>query len=182
MLLTHWSHDRRTLHLSLHVHDHSGVVLEADEAGAWTSLLPEHRLALLHEAHTHMTSSLVTVILFKRPPMPFSVVMESFLSPVLSAQLMTLIPTLILNLASSWSLSCTSSCPSPRLQLAMLFLPAVGPLFSSAGGSCWCCCELLFVLDCPELCPLHVLTDVFITALSHTCCAITSQRSGAQHS
>ena len=26
MLLTHWSHDRRTLHLLLHVHDHSGVV------------------------------------------------------------------------------------------------------------------------------------------------------------
>ena len=39
---------------------------------------------------------------------------------------------------------------------------------------CWCCCELLFVLDCPHLCPLHVLTHVFITASSHTCCAITS--------
>ena len=31
MLLTHWSRDRRTLHLTLHVHDHSGVVLEVDE-------------------------------------------------------------------------------------------------------------------------------------------------------
>ena len=55
--------------------------------------------------------------------------MARFLSPVLSAQFMTPIPTLILNLTSSWSLSWTSSCPSPCLQLAMLFLPAVGPLF-----------------------------------------------------
>ena len=80
-----------------------------------------------------MTSSLVTVILFKRPPMPFTVMMARFLSPLLSAQFMTPIPTLILNLTSSWSLSWslswTSSCPSPCLQLAMLFLPAVGPLF-----------------------------------------------------
>ena len=29
MLLTHWSRDRQTLHLSLHVHDHSGVVLSS---------------------------------------------------------------------------------------------------------------------------------------------------------
>ena len=66
MLLTHWSRDRRTLHLSLHVHDHSGVVLEVDEDAFLPvpglpltdhhhehHLLPEHRLDLLHEAHTH---------------------------------------------------------------------------------------------------------------------------------
>ena len=52
-----------------------------------------------------MTSNLVTVILFKRPPMPFTVMMARFVSPVLSAQFMTPIPTLILNLTSSWSLS-----------------------------------------------------------------------------
>ena len=63
MLLTHWSRDRQTLHLSLHVHDHSGVVLEADEDAFLPvpglpltdhhhGLLPEHRLALLHEAQT----------------------------------------------------------------------------------------------------------------------------------
>ena len=107
-----------------------------------------------------MTSIPVTVILFKRPPMPFTVMMARFLSPVLSAQFMTPILTLILNLTSSWS----SSCPSPCLQLAMLFLPAVGPLFSLARGSCWCCCELLFVLVCRDLCPLPVLTHVFIAA------------------
>ena len=65
-LLTHGSRDRRTLHLSLHVHDHSGVVLEVDEDAFLPvpglsltdhhhghHLLPEHRLALLHEAQTH---------------------------------------------------------------------------------------------------------------------------------
>ena len=56
-----------------------------------------------------MTSNLVTVILFKRPLMPFTVIMERFLSTVLSTQFMTPIPTLILNLASSWSLSWSSS-------------------------------------------------------------------------
>ena len=94
--------------------------------------------------------------------------MARFLSPVLSAQVIKPTPTLILNLTSSRSLSWSSSCPSPRpgpcLQSAVLFsptvgplfpgsgfsfLPAVGPLFSHAGGSCWCCFELLFVLDCP---------------------------------
>ena len=77
-----------------------------------------------------MTSSLVTVILFKRPPMPFTVLTARLLSPVLSAQFMTPIPALILNLASSWSSSCQSlPAVGPCLQLAMLFLPAVGPLF-----------------------------------------------------
>ena len=61
--------------------------------------------------------------------MPFTVMMARFLSPVLSAQFMTPIPTLILNLTSSWSLSWTSSCPSACLQLAVLFSHAVGPLF-----------------------------------------------------
>ena len=42
--------------------------------------------------------------------MLFTVIMEMFLASLLSAQLMTLIPTRILNLASSWS----SSCPRPR--------------------------------------------------------------------
>ena len=135
--------------------------------------------------HIHMTSNPVSGILFKRPPMPFTVMMARFLSPVLSAQFMTLLPTLIVNLASSWSsswsLSWSSSCPSPRLQLAMLLSPAVGPLFPAVVAlfyplwvlRCWCCCGLLFVLDCPDLCPLHVLTHVLITARSHTCCAIT---------
>ena len=78
----------------------------------------------------------------------------------------------------------------------------MGPLFSSVGGSCWCCCDLPFVLDCLDLRPLpgvatceranshylynvrclgyvkdlavHVLTHVFITARSLTCCARTS--------
>ena len=62
MLLTHWSRDRRTRHLSLHVHNHSGVVLEVDEDTFLLvpglpltdhHLLPEHRIALFHEAHTH---------------------------------------------------------------------------------------------------------------------------------
>ena len=66
MLLTHWSRDRRTLHFSLHVHDHSSVVLEVDEDTFHPvpglpltdhhhgqHLLPEHRIALLHEAHPH---------------------------------------------------------------------------------------------------------------------------------
>ena len=53
----------------------------------------------------------------------------------------------------------------------MLFSPAVGPLFSPAGGTCWCCCGLLFVLVCPDLCPHHELTHVFITVRSLTCCA-----------
>ena len=65
MLLTHWFCDRRILHLSLHVHDHSGVVLEVDEDALLLvprlplkdhhhghHLLREHRGALLHEAHT----------------------------------------------------------------------------------------------------------------------------------
>ena len=42
MLLTHWSRDRRTLHLSLRVHDHSRVVLEVDG----DVLLPVPRLPL----------------------------------------------------------------------------------------------------------------------------------------
>ena len=58
MLLTHWSRDRRTLHLSLHVHDHSGVVLEVDEdALLMVPRLPltdhQHGHHVLHEAHTH---------------------------------------------------------------------------------------------------------------------------------
>ena len=59
--------------------------------------------------------------------------MARFLSPVLSAQFMTPIPTLILNLASSWSLSWTSSCPSPSpgsslrpLTVTCWSLPAFG--------------------------------------------------------
>ena len=55
--------------------------------------------------HPHMTSDPVARILFKRPLMPFIVMVVGFLSLVLSAQLMTSIPTLILNLFSSWSLS-----------------------------------------------------------------------------
>ena len=61
----------------------------------------------------------------------------------------------------------------------MLFSPAVGPLFPADVAlfyplcvlRCWCCCGLLFVLDCPDLCPLHVLTHVFITERSLTCYA-----------
>ena len=66
MLLTHWSRDRQTLHLTVHVHDHPGVFLEVDEDALLPALrlrltdhhhghhlLPENRLALLHEAHTH---------------------------------------------------------------------------------------------------------------------------------
>ena len=64
MLLTHWSRDRLTLHISLHVRDHSGVDLEVDEDALLRvpglpltdhhhgHRLPEHR-ALFHEAHTH---------------------------------------------------------------------------------------------------------------------------------
>ena len=53
--------------------------------------------------------------------------MARFLSPLLSARFMTSLPTLILNLTSSWSLSWTSSWS--ELVLAMLVLPAAGPLF-----------------------------------------------------
>ena len=62
--MTHWSRDRRTLHLTLHVHDHSSAVVEVDEDDLLPvpgipltdhhhgrHLLPEHRLALLHETH-----------------------------------------------------------------------------------------------------------------------------------
>ena len=151
MLLSHWSRDRRTFHLSLHVHDHSGVVLEVDE----DALLPVPRLPLRDHTtditfflstglpfvtkHIHMTSSLVTVILFQRPPMPFKVIRERLLASVLSAQFMTLIPTLILNLASSWSLSWSSpvlacSWPSSFHPLWARSFPQ-WLLFSAAGGS-----------------------------------------------
>ena len=70
--------------------------------------------------------------------------MSRFLAPVLSARFMTpmtSIPALILELTSSWSLS----CPPPLawvlvtcLQLAMLFSPAVGPLFLPAVGPLFC--------------------------------------------
>ena len=65
MLFTHWSRGRRTLHLSLHVHDHSGVVLDVDEDALLLvpklpltdhhhghHLLPERRVDLLHGTHT----------------------------------------------------------------------------------------------------------------------------------
>ena len=92
--------------------------------------------------------------------------MARFLSPVLSAQVIKPIPTLILNLtssqvlvlvlvlseSSSWSLPAVghalfTNCRSALSRSGFSFLPAVGPL-------CWCCFELLFVLDCPDLCPL----------------------------
>ena len=48
--------------------------------------------------------------------------------------------------------------------------PAVGSLFSSVGGYCWCCCELLFVLDCPDLCPLPGVATC--QRRTHTTCAM----------
>ena len=68
---------------------------------------------------------------------------------------------LVLDLVLSESLPAVgyallTSCSSALSRSGCSFLPVVGPLFSPAGGSCWCCCGLLFVLDCPGLCPLHV--------------------------
>ena len=173
--MTLWSRDRRNLHLSLHVHDHSGVVLEVDEDALLLvpslpltdhphrhRLLPEIRIALLHETHTHDVKPRCCDFV-----QATSDALQGHDGKVLVVRairtFMTLTPTLVLNLASSWSLSWTSSCPSPCLQLALL----------PVGGSCWCCFGLLFVLDCPDLCPLHVLTHVF-TARSLACCGMTS--------
>ena len=114
------------------------------------SFFPSTRLPFFTE-HTHDVKPRHCDFV-QAPPMPFTVVMARFLSPVLSAQFMTPMPTLILNLTSCWSLSWTSSCPGslPAVGYALLtscrsalsrsgcsFLPAVGPLFSSVGGSCW---------------------------------------------
>ena len=140
MLLTYCSRDRRTLHLTLHVHDHSGVVLEVNEDALLPvprlpltdhhhahHLLPEHKLALLHRTHT--------------------VMMARFLSPLLSAQFMTPIPTLILNLTSSCSLSWTSSwsllvlaCASYQLQVRSF--PQWSLFSTRCGSALFICCEL----------------------------------------
>ena len=66
-LLGHRSRDRRALHLALHVHDHSSVVLEVDGDALLPAprllladhhcghhLLPQLGLTLLHGAHAHV--------------------------------------------------------------------------------------------------------------------------------
>ena len=63
-----------------------------------------------------------------------------------------------------------TSCRSALSRSGCYFLPAVGPLFSPAGGACWCCCELLFVLDCPDLCPLPSVATC--ERRTHTTCAM----------
>ena len=114
-----------------------------------------------------MTSSLVTVILFLHghdgKVLVARVVRTSHKAHT-DAHLeldfvQVFVLVLVLSESSSWSLPAVghalfTNCRSALSRSGFSFLPAVGPLFSHAGGSCWSCFELLFVLDCPDLCPL----------------------------
>ena len=151
MFLTHWSCADCFLQLSRHVHDHFGVVLEIIHL-----LLSEHELPLVHGTHTlRQTPSLGSCP--KRPLMSFTVTVSRFLLFVLSAQLVTSIPTLIFELGLVLVLDlfhpvsavgnvlttsfaraypCGWVCSFVLLHVFVhplwvrSFLPAVGPLFS----------------------------------------------------
>ena len=197
MPLTYWSRDRRTLHLSLHVPDHSGVVLEVDEDALLLvprlpltdhhhehHRFPKHRLALLHEARAHDVN-----------PRRCDLVQAAsdalhghdgkVLVAVLSAQFMTPIPTFILNLASSWSLSWTRPVrvlnPGTSLRPSTVTrwsLPAVGyALFTRCGSALFTCRRFLLVLlwtplvlVWTNLCPLPGVAAC--EHRTHTTCAM----------
>ena len=159
MLLTYWSRDRRILHLSHHVHDHSGVVLEVDEDALLPvprlpltdhhrghHLLPEHRLALLHEAHTHdvkprlcdLVQAASDALHGDDGKVLFYRVVRTIHDAHSDAHLeLDFVLVLVLDLVLSESLPAVgyallTSCRSALSRSGCSFLPAVGPLFSSA--------------------------------------------------
>ena len=171
MPLTHWSRDRRTLHLSFHVHDHCGVVLEVDEDvlhGHDGKVLVARVVRTIHDAQTdaHLEFGFVLVL-----------VLDLVLSESESWILVTSLDRNLLVLACSWLCSCHSfprahpcGWVCPFVSFARDHSPAAGPLFSPARGSCWCCCGLLFVLVCPDLCPLPGVAAC--ERRTHTTCAM----------
>ena len=177
------------------VRDYSGVVLEVDEdtfllvPGLRLTdhhhghhLLPEHRLALLHEAHTHdvklrhcdLVQAASDALLGHYGKILGVRVVRTIHDAHTDAYLglgfvMVLVLVLVLSESSSWSLPAVGHALFTRC----------GSALSRSGCSfhllevlrCWCCRGFLFVLDCPDLCPLHVLTHMFISARSLTCYA-----------
>ena len=107
-----------------------------------------------------MTSNPVSGILFKRGKVLVARVVRTIHDAHSDAHLeLDFILVLVLDLVLSESLPAVgfalfTRCRSALSRNGCFFLPAVGPLVSSIGGSCWCCCEILFDFDCPNLCPL----------------------------
>ena len=118
--------------------------------------------------HRHMTSNPVAGILFKQPPMPFTVMMAK----VLVARVVRtthdahtdaylelgFVLVLVLDLAPDLVLVLVCPC----LQLATLFLPAVGPLFPAVVA-------FFYLLEVVVVVGATVVSSLFSTVRTCVC-------------